>query len=111
MSDKVIDAKLMWLWYQGARTEHVRKHWFVEEVVRPLLLRVHILPVHAEEVLPVHTPGVELLLRRTQLLRNITYYLLRYKPNKNLFFVKFGRHHNDPTSASFDVCIMNIIYL
>ena len=67
MSD--IDAKLMWLWYQGARTEHVRKHWFVEEVVRPLLLRVHILPVHAEEVLPVHTPGVELLLRRTQLLR------------------------------------------
>ena len=71
MSDKVIDAKLMWLWYQGARTEHVRKHWFVEEVVRPLLLRVHILPVHAEEVLPVHTPGVELLLRRTQLLRKL----------------------------------------
>ena len=69
MSDKVIDAKLMWLWYQGARTEHVRKHWFVEEVVGPLLLRVHILPVHAEEVLPVHTPGVELLLSRTQLLR------------------------------------------
>ena len=49
------------------------KHWFVEEVMCPLLLRVHILPVHAEEVLPVHTPGVELLLRRTQLLRNITY--------------------------------------
>ena len=47
----------------------MRKYWFVEEVVCPLLLRVHVLTVHAEEVLPVHTPGVELLLSRTQLLR------------------------------------------